>query len=203
MASKLLATVQIFLSAVRGQVAHLAEASVFRAVEGYPWVLRAVDGGANDGGIYVGRQALGSSLISRILGLSDLQEAQVVPFEIKNWAPCTDTWGGVFWRISFSERQLESCQFVIITSAQDCSYVALLPMHLWLERVNTHGLGAVSDAIRPLWTIHPLPAFPPEMAPFMLPLSQLGEALDGVRDFANGFVDHWSVPRSSSEVRCR
>ncbi|KAL8840117.1 MAG: hypothetical protein Q9170_001465 [Blastenia crenularia] len=203
MASKVLSAVQSLFDAVRGQVAGLAEARVFSDGQVCPGLLRGLEGARLDGGLYVGDEDLDAGFTMRTLGLirrlkdrGDESALLIVPFDNKSHSALGLSYARVAWRFDWgSHEQRDTCQFVILTSAKDPHYAAILPMHYYRERGKKMGdtSARCSDSILPRWTVHPLPAFSGDMAPYMVPLSTSGRqtAFDNIRSFAQGRAQHW------------
>ncbi|KAL8814693.1 MAG: hypothetical protein Q9223_006100 [Gallowayella weberi] len=53
------------------------------------------------------------------------------------------------------------------------------------------GKAGTGDHCRPLWTLHPIAGFAPELAPFMLPLARLDQALESIYQYAIGATEEW------------
>ncbi len=170
-------------------VAYLAEARVCQAaVEGTDggFFVRAFEFAQCDAGLYVGPGHLTGNMTERGFQLfhSQGQQESLVPLDIKSISPhFTRKWAS--WPITVKTGQRKLCQAIILPSAQDPDYVALLP----LEYLCRNGSDKTTNDTRGLphqWLLHPLPAFPPELTPAVLPLSQLQSALANLRAFAQG-----------------
>lgn len=145
------------------------------------------EGERNDGGVLLGSPAVGDDITERYFNNieADSEQVDTVTVDVKSIAPIVNHNKTVFWRYTFTPAQLGSCQAVIFISAKDPDYVALVPMHCLRHEKQLTRLEFASQNIRPLWTLHPPPGFPPELAPFMRSLSQLGEGLANMRDVTN------------------
>ena len=181
-----------YTSIIRLQVAYCSQAQVCQvATEANPFFVAAFEGGRNDGGIRLGSPSVSEDITERFFDTveGETSTKNLVPVDIKSIAPMADTRGeAVYWRAEFTFAQLESCQVAILTAAKDPGYVAVVPMYCFRQRpmpLSPMGRRHNTQNIRPVWTLHPLPAFPPEFAPFIRPLSQLEEALTNIRDITN------------------
>lgn len=69
---------------------------------------------------------------------------------------------------------------MIFIAAADCEHVALIPRHYFkrLDKVSTTAKRVnFITATEPMhWLLHAIPAFPPEWAPFVFEISELGQA---------------------------
>ena len=191
-----------YLGTIRNQVAYCLQAQVCQvATETNPHFVTSFEGGRNDGGVLLGSIAIGDDITERYVTTVDTDngEQDVVTVEVKSLSPRADTNKSVTWGYRFTQSQLDSCQAVILISPKDPDYVALVPIHCIRHNERSTRTVFVSQPFRPLWTLHPLPAFPPELAPFIRPLAQLGEALAHMRDVTNAslqasnavITEHW------------
>ena len=174
---------------IRNHVAFCAQALVCQvATETSPFFVTAFEGGRNDGGIRLGSPAVSEDATDRFFETVDRESRtkDLVTVDVKSIAPMADTRGeAVYWAAEFTPAQLKSCQVAILTATKDPGYVAVVPMYCLHQRPMaplSKGKRHNTQNIRPVWTLHPLPAFPPEFAPFIRPLSQLEEALTNIRD---------------------
>ncbi|KAL8869709.1 MAG: hypothetical protein Q9174_004068 [Haloplaca sp. 1 TL-2023] len=172
----------------------LSELQVFDQFS-QPYFLRAFEGGQNDCGIYVGDALPGGTMTDRLFELRHHQRERrvVLPLEIKTLSPISNGHGALMWEMLFSKEQMDNTQAVIVTTPFEPEYFAFVPMKYLqprqmsdLERWHVNMQGQ-----RPLWTVHAPPGFPPELAPFIIPASQLGVALESMRDYAMGNTDAW------------
>ena len=174
------------------RVAFLVEARLCQAAaEGTDgrYFIRAFECGQCDAGLYVGRGKMIGNATERSFQLLDSQQEQesVVPVDIKSISPALgQEWAS--WLLHAERGQRESCQALILSSTQEPNYVALVPMqYLYPEESDKGGPQLYyTSGFAHHWILHPLPAFPPELTPFILPLSQLASALANVREFAQG-----------------
>ena len=188
------------------QVASLAEFRVARALvgDGGPsggesYIVRSPEGGDNDLGLLIGEedpQGLNRDSTIRFMQLISLnvESNHIVPLDIKSMMPTLDH-GSAHWRLNLTPRQLKTCQALIIITPEEPNFVILLPIqYLCGAKVwYTPDGGALYSFTgpRPLWTLHPIPAFPPKLTPFVLPFSGLREAVEDMRDYATGSVGQW------------
>ncbi|KAL9023902.1 MAG: hypothetical protein Q9180_008069, partial [Flavoplaca navasiana] len=172
-----------FGAAVKQQYLCLVESTICRAVDN-PHFIRAFEGGRNDCGMFLEDQGLTGTLTERFFRAVD-RNAPIILLEIKTVSPVADNRGNISWKIEFSTDQLRSCQAVLVASTAAPDFVALIPMHLIKKRKDLKKGIAIYETYRPLWSIHPPPPFPPEFAPFLVPLNQLGRALERMREYAN------------------
>lgn len=175
--------------ALRNQVAYSAQAQVCQvATAANPFFVTSFEGGGNDGGIRLGSPSVGEDITDRFFDTvkGDTSTRDLVPVDIKSIAPKADNRGeAVVWLFELTGSQSKSCQVAILVAAKDPGYVAVVPVYCLRQRRMTPSGSKMrnhTQHIRPVWTLHPLPAFPPEFAPFIRPISQLGEALTNVRD---------------------
>lgn len=176
----------------RMQVAYLVETRLCQAAaEGTDgrYFIRAFECGQCDAGLYVGRENLIGNATERSFQLHTLQQEQesLVPVDVKSISPRSNQ----KWASSGLHRRLgqrERCQALILSSAQESDYVALVPMqHLYQKGSDKGGQDChYTSGFAHHWILHPLPAFPPELTPTILPLSQLASALVNLRAFAQG-----------------
>ena len=176
----------------RLQVAFLVEARLCQAAaEGTDgrYFIRAFEWGQCDAGLYVGRGDLIGNATEQSFQLlvSQQEQGSVVPVDIKSISPGLGH-EGALWLVQSSPGQSESCQTLIISSTQEPNYVALVPMqYIYLTKSAKGGRRSYyTSGFAHHWILHPLPAFPPELMPFILPLSQLARALANLRAFAQG-----------------
>ena len=193
------------------QVASLSEFLVARALigdggqcEGESYVVRSPEDGNNDLGFLIGEegpQGLNGDSTIRFMQLIDpnVESNHIVPLDVKTIMP-TAYRGGVSWRLTLTSQQVQTCQALIIMSPEEPDFAMLLPVRYLCETKEAHyfadgGAHYTFIGSRPLWTLHPIPAFPPELTPFVLPFSGLREAVGDMRDYATGSVNHWLVTR--------
>ena len=193
------------------QAASLCESRVARALVGdggqsggESYVVRSPEGGNNDLGLLIDEedpQGLNRDSTIRFMELlgRPVGSKHIVPLDIKCIMPCTCQ-GSANWILHLKAEQEKTCQALIIASPQEPNFVILLPVR-YLRRIKKASRTPEGDAAytfggpRPLWTLHPIPAFPPQLTPFVLPFAGLREAIADMRDYATGSVDHWLVTR--------
>ncbi|KAL8657104.1 MAG: hypothetical protein Q9226_002256 [Calogaya cf. arnoldii] len=182
-----------FSAAVKQQYLYLVESTICRAVDN-PHFIRAFEGGRNDCGMFLEDQELTGTLTERFFRAVS-SNAPIILMEIKTVSPVADNRGNISWKIEFSKEQLKSYQVVLVASTAAPDFVALIPMHLIKQRKDLKEGKAIYETYRPLWSIHPPPLFPPEFSPFLVPLKQLGRALECIRE-TNEFtgVPYTDVP---------
>jgi len=186
-------------SAILTMVAFSAEARVCAiTAQANPYFVRAFEGGGADCVVCTKSDELEGSSADRTFAMLDSidrgdPEKGLIAIECKNISPRTDQEANILWTFVLTEYQRRYCQLVILTSARDPDFVVGLPMrYIDLKFPNRRGDTEITFyGLRALWTLHSVPAFPPELAPFTLPLVRLGDALAQVRDFANGVQESW------------
>ena len=189
-----------FRIAALQQTVYLSEARVFNYASTNKHFLRGFEGGINDCGLYVGDQTLSDGTqTDKMFELDKLyrtsHEKPVLPIEIKTISPKGNGNANMAWSLSFSRKQYDTCQAVLVNTVKEPDLIALIPMHYIRQRIGNPAEDGdkIADFIRPLWTIHPAQAYPPEMAPFILPIAMLGRALESMRDYAVGATKQWYV----------
>ena len=131
------------------------------------------------------------SATERLFAAMDIDDgkAQVLPIEVKCPAARADEKANVYWTVDFRASQVDTCQIVIVSSIAERAFVAMFPMQVLRERMPNLERGRpgttqrryLSAAFRARWQLHSLPPFPPEWAPFILPIDTLGSALARIR----------------------
>ena len=117
--------------------------------------------------------------------------------EVKHISPRFDGKRFLCWPIHFRKPQWDTCVAVILTSSREADYVALLPLGCIraagadVKLANNGALCVYGRGFQPQWMLQALPAFPPELAPFMLPSSRLRVVFDSLRSSAGGKVGAW------------
>lgn len=185
-----------FNGAIQAQVLALAEYQVTRHASSNPNFVRAAEGGVFDCGIWVGDEALVGSMTDKFFQITGSNRRSVVPAEIKSVTPKSDHKGNVWWRINLSAVQYDRGGAIFITSPYEPDFVAVVPME-YIRRRTTRRSGDRIQLLefkgfRPDWTLHAMPAFPPELHPFMMPINRLGDAVGAIRDFTKGTSQSWS-----------
>lgn len=181
-----------FFLAVRNQVAALAESRVFEHIDN-DYVLRGFEFAPADLGLYVGARPARGTSTERLCELVQAHpgDKSIIPIDIKNISPKIDHTGNVGWSMIFHGTQRSLCQAVVVAAAAfEPDFVALIPMEYLRPRIGSSG-ALYPETYRPLWTLHRPPAFPTEWAPFMVPLTQLGRALECMRLYAIGESHDW------------
>ena len=173
---------------IRSQVAYLVEARLCQAAAAGTdgrYFVRAFECAQCDAGLYVGQGDLIGNATEQSFQLLDSQQEQesLVPLDIKSISPrFNERWAS--WAFHTELAQKQCCQALILSSAQEPNYVALVPLQHFSRtfgKSDHHFSGFPHH-----WILHPLPAFPPELTPTILPLSQLASALANLRAFAQG-----------------
>lgn len=172
--------------------AYLAERQVCQAaMETNGHFVRSFEGGHNDGGLLQSRQTVQGSATERLFAAMDMDDgkAQVLPIEVKCPTARADDKSNIYWTVDFRHSQFSTCQIVIVSSIVERGFVAVFPMEIIRERIPKieHGhpgnrkIRYMSASFRVMWQLHSIPAFPPEWAPFILPMPALGSALARIR----------------------
>ena len=198
-------TVRRYHHSTLSQVAALAESLVGRVIannigpSGLPdrhkYIVRGPEGGDNDFGIVVGPElpgGLGGNDLEKYMSLVNSQEATVITLDVKSLMR-NSTFGTAIPVVHLTPRQVDTCQVLIIIIPTDPNFVALLPVH-YHQREKTcrkKGIHYYFSGVRVSWTLHPLPTFPPELTPFLLPFSGLARAVTDIRDYSVGLTTEW------------
>ena len=187
-----------------GEVAALSEcqiAGVLTGQRGNSYAIRSPEGGDNDLGLLISEEDphdLDKNSTSRFMQLRNLPAGSknIVPFDVKSLI-AMPYHGTAVWRVGLTPHQVKTCQALIITNPKEPNFVIVLPIQHLHGIEKTVRPDTSTDYIftgpRPLWTLHPLPAFPPQLTPFVLPLTSLPKAIDDMRGYATGSMEHWSV----------
>ncbi|KAI4252931.1 MAG: hypothetical protein LQ352_004003 [Teloschistes flavicans] len=168
---------------VIGLAQSLSEARVFSHATSRLF-LQGLEGGINDCGLFVGEELpAGDTATDRMFEVqaSSPNKPTVIPLDIKMYSPIADPLGN----IHLTYRLSDESQGLIILSHTEPSFVALVPIDYISQQIWTIG------NIRPLWTLHPVPAFWPELWPFILPFQGLNNALAAMRNFHLGRDEEW------------
>lgn len=204
-----------FFSSMVQVASELGESALSSTVSvGGTNIVRAPEGGRHDCGWYTGSRPLPASGIERLLTISqdgDDQRAQIIPLDVKSNLPRTSADGEVTWKFKFTALQWKHCQAALLFSIKDPNFLALIPRAYFKGTYNIFTVqGSVeypvasSKGIRPLWTLHPFPAFPPELAPFILPRKDLPKALTDMQAYSQGRTESWfAFMNSLSLAVCR
>ncbi|KAL8883029.1 MAG: hypothetical protein Q9198_000067 [Flavoplaca austrocitrina] len=165
------------------------------------YFIKAFEGGQLDCGLSLEDRVFpASSPTNRVFAAFDSGAGSVlmIGIECKDLGPHSDGWGNVKWGIGMSDVQWEHVQVVIISSgAYEPEMVVVLPRH-YLYQPRPKGSYGMRG-FRAYWILHPLPAFPPELAPFIVPLTRLGEALEAIRKYARGEIERCFNPHTDVE----
>ncbi len=185
-----------FNAAIMGQTVALSEYRVALHASSNPNFLTSFDGGACDCGVWVGEEPLAGSNTDKLFKLRNSHLTAIVPLDIKTAIPKADLKGNIIWAMTFTVKQYHLCGAIILTSPYEPDFVALIPMEYIRRRMGQALLGdcrleMAFKGVRPAWTLLPLPPFPPEIAPYMMPLGQLGNAIAGIRNFTRGTFPAW------------
>lgn len=191
------------MKSTRGAVAYLAEARVCQlGIEAHSNFLRSSEGGANDCGLFMESELPEMSATDRLFSLQESPASKrnnVVTLEIKDLSPRADGRANIYWSCSITIGQAKTAQVFILTSAAEPDYIAFIPAFYFHDKrtvayLSTAGnLDAAFWSVRAAWTVHPLPAFPLELSPCMLPLGKIKAALSNFYAFASGDIDCWYV----------
>ena len=187
---------------VSSQVAALSEFQVGRVLaedsEHSRYIIWSPEGGNNDFGILVdseypnGLEGDGTSKFMQLVS-SNIRPDSIVPLDIKSFMAVA-IYGSASWILHLSLQQMKTCQAVIIVSPKEPDFVILLPVQYLRQRKDA---GQGKETIfnftgdRILWKLHPLPAFPSQLTPFVLPFSGLGQAVADMRDYHTGVATSW------------
>ena len=179
------------------QASYLAEFQVARAIAGCSQesgIVRSPESAANDFGLLVGRNLEGDETTKFIqLVRSNMNSRTIAPLDVKSLMPRI-VHGTAMWGLHLTPQQMKTCQALIIITPKEPKFVALLPVHYlcqWKKSCKEKSADFRTCGPRPLWSLHPLPAFPPSFIPFVFPFSQLGQALADMRDYCTGSAAHW------------
>jgi hypothetical protein len=168
--------------------------------------VRAPEGGKCDMGVYTGQLLLPDDHISRVRVLIEgntgkeiiLMEAKTATF----WAGFNNKKRTPSMAISFTSYEFKNCQAVIFGTPADRSRVALIPMS-WIRhkfRTKAPVAGGIQIEFHVQIGFGAVPAFLPELAPFVMPRDYLPRAIKSMRDFATGASDEWYELRLASDI---
>lgn len=196
MASQSRKLIRSYDEAVLTQVAFSAESHVCEIAAQNPWFVRAFEGGRVDCVLCTGSRTFPGSSSDKTFALLDSIDRKqpvkdLIAIDCKNISARTDGEANIFWGIGLTDYQHQHCQFLILTSAIDPDSIVLLPTRYvkFRDQYNSGIYEAIFYGPRGLWTLTSAPAFPPQLSPFALPLSQLGNALAQIRNFAIGLEE--------------
>ncbi|KAL9042304.1 MAG: hypothetical protein Q9180_000700 [Flavoplaca navasiana] len=172
----------------------LAESRLFDRVK-HPRLVRGFESGVNDCGLIVGPDDVpGGTPTDRSFALRQDHNGNtvVVPMEIKYASIAHDESGNAVYHFGLTEDQWDTVQAIILRNFQEPDYVAVIPIHYIRQRLKgEYCSGGIFDHLRPLWTLHPLPSFAHELAPFITPIARLYETLNSMYQYANGSGKAW------------
>ncbi|KAL8762040.1 MAG: hypothetical protein Q9184_001887 [Pyrenodesmia sp. 2 TL-2023] len=199
-----------FEQAILHQGVALAEWKVAQHASANPHYLRCFDGGVCDGGIWVGDEVLEGHTTDKFFEHRSTGRWAIICLDQKTMCPRSDHKGNILWHVSFSQAQWANCAAVIITSLHEPEFLALVPMEYFhnkmdakLRKSTAKYVYIVLRSSRPSWTLHPFLGLPSSMSGFMMPIAQLGKALNALRDFARGRSDKWVNEHTGVEYRVR
>ena len=175
-------------------VAFLSEARIREcAVQQVDFFIEGPEGSENDGAIVVGPETLQTREGAANTWFVELEahgrKIALAALDIKSFTAKCDSKRGTCFTIHFQPGQMRTCQAVIVVSPKEPDFVLLIPVHY----LPVKNIGDMVDllGVRPLWTLHPLPAFPPEYTAFVTPVAQLGLRLKNMRAYCNQSSDAW------------
>lgn len=162
------------------------------------YIVRSPEFAKNDLGFLVGRglsEFRGKDDISKFVELedSDVDSRPVVPLDTKSLMSRM-MHGTAILGLNLRPQQIEMCEAIIIITPKEPNSVVLLPVHYLHEKEKAcHDAGTSFYFLgrRVLWTLHPVPAFSPELTPFVLPFSDLRLAVADMRDYSIGSTREW------------
>ncbi|KAM0796555.1 hypothetical protein BDR22DRAFT_825007 [Usnea florida] len=175
-------------------VAFLSEARIREcAVKQVDFFVEAPEASDNDAAILVRPQTLQTRESAAETWFVELEahreKIAVAALDIKSFTAKCDSKRGVFFSLKVQAGQRRACQALIVVSPKEPDFVLLIPLHYLPERNQDDAINITS--IRPLWTLHPLPAFPAEYTAFVTPVAQLGLRLQNMRAYYNQSSDAW------------
>ena len=151
------------------------------------------EGSENDAAIFVGPETLQTregAANTLFVELSAYERKSVLAaLDIKYLAAKCDSKMGTFFSIHLQPGQRRTCQAIIVVSPKEPDFVLLIPVHYLPETNKKDTLDL--PAVRPLWTLHPIPAFPSEYTAFVTPVAQLGRRLENMRAYFNQSTNAW------------
>lgn len=151
------------------------------------------EGSQNDAAIFVGPETLQTRMGAANTWFMELEayrrKIALAALDIKSFAAKCDSKRGVYFTIHFQAGQRRSCQALIVVASKEPDFVLLIPVHYLPERNKADMVDLTAG--RPLWTLHPLPAFPLEYGAFVTPLAQLGRRLKTMRAYYDQSSDEW------------
>ncbi|KAL9035157.1 MAG: hypothetical protein Q9180_005010 [Flavoplaca navasiana] len=193
---------------MRTQCAFLMEARIFDHVD-YDNFLRAFEFGVVDCGLFLGDRPPTGTRTDVLFQLQDLcgNERLIAGIDVKAIINLTVDWaGGIGYHLGLSNKdQYDAAEALIVTAPSEPNFVALIPT--WYVRVRVDKVRRLQrvgiptppeekvgflDGHRHMWMLHRMPAFAPELRPFMHPIVQLSRALQIMRNYAKGDCSEWA-----------
>ena len=132
--------------------------------------------------MYLGPELSAGSTLDRLSSLeaNDVRRHDLAAFDIKAPLEQHDKQGNFYLMITKpSQQQREQSQVYIIYSARNPNFVALIPSR-YLKKKDDY---IMLHSFRPPWTIQPITPFAPQLSPFIVPVAQLGQALENLREY--------------------
>ena len=177
-----------------GIVAFLGEARIReRAVGQVDFFVEGPEASKNDAAIVVGPETVQTQVSAAYTVFKALEayrfKSVLAALDIKTATAKCDNQRGTCFTFSVQPGQRRACEALIVVSPKEPDFVLLIPMH-YLPEVNKYDITEI-PAARPLWTLHPLPAFPAQYVVFATPVAQLGRRLEDMRAYSNGSSNAW------------
>lgn len=167
-----------------------------------PFFIQAFEGGQVDCGLILessqtrdgpGSTSPNSQRLMHYTKYGIEKNLPILPGEIKSATPCSDKSGCLKVMWEFTKQQWDKAAIVILGSIKDVNVIAMLPMailhHIRASELPLFRIAVYEDfvqvestKVRPIWTLHPLAAFPAELAPFLLPLNQVGQMCNNIKN---------------------
>lgn len=196
MAVQLPKSLREYANGLQSLVAFLAEARIRQlAAEKVDFFVEGLEAGVNDCAIYAGPGTLqnrGGAAHTLFVQLPSHRGEKVFgPLDLKLCTARSDSKKGIQFAIHINPGQRLSCQAIIIVSPKEPDFAILVPLIYLPERNSEIRETVVLSSFRPLWTLYPLPAFPPEYTPFIFPLAWVQSALEDMQAYFNRSSDLW------------
>ena len=188
-----------YTRSTRHLVAYVAEARVQDVAQRHSKHIRSGENGMNDFGIFMGSPTPQGSPTEKLFELMDKarpDQRNIVPIEIKDIGFSYDGTPSIYWICHITLDQWDTAQAVILTAAGDPDFIAVIPTH-YLREKSIVSVRRNKDSVWIFWTVrpssmvHPLPAFPDEVSPFMMPLEAYPDAQSNIEAFARGEPVLW------------
>ncbi|KAG8532797.1 uncharacterized protein KY384_002675 [Bacidia gigantensis] len=109
--------------------------------------------------------------------------------------------GHVYYEFHMTAEQTSSCQILLIGSSQDPDFIAFIPKHLIWPRRARKDCVFQSLRIDVKDRFEPVPAFPPEMEPFLIPMTSLQVAIANMEAHIEDPGKKWMLPHSGVELK--